>query len=357
MGLRERAASAILVLFLSKSPWRSVREIPAKESLSVLLRRLPANLTTAMSLASNSRKLSGNSASSNQRLYWSYTIVGSDSSADQSAREHVSHGPPHDPIRTNPCQLTHVIGVIDKLPEPKRYLRDAENPVKFYSDREFIRRFRFSKDTVVNVIVPLLTGPNQNARSLPVPPLIKLRFSYGISFGEQTGKLLWSHNSGYPDLHTPLAHGLYNSDSRVLLDIAIGEPGTRNADAHSSVLDVELSLVSRRRASRNLAANVERRSGVSSWALYRRAWPSSSENKDHSRMGSIDKISSLQAGRLGLLLALWNSSEPDPDSEWARKGGPRPTKVVLFTGKHSPEDPSTMNLPLLPGLGGRSRSL
>nr|CAD7204764.1 unnamed protein product [Timema douglasi] len=87
------------------------------------------------------------------------------------------------PLLTGPNQnarslpvppLIKVIGVIDKLPEPKRYLRDAENPVKFYSDREFIRRFRFSKDTVVNVIVPLLTGPNQNARSLPVPPLIKV---------------------------------------------------------------------------------------------------------------------------------------------------------------------------------------
>nr|CAD7203807.1 unnamed protein product [Timema douglasi] len=69
--------------------------------------------------------------------------------------------------------LVEVIGVIDKLPEPKGYLRDAENPVEFYSDREFIRRFRFNKSTVVNVIVPLLTGPNQNARGLPVPPLIK----------------------------------------------------------------------------------------------------------------------------------------------------------------------------------------
>nr|CAD7193722.1 unnamed protein product [Timema douglasi] len=70
--------------------------------------------------------------------------------------------------------LVEASGVIDKLSEPKRYLRDAENPVKFYYDREFIRRFRFSKDTVVNVIVPLLTGPNQNAHGLPVPPLIKV---------------------------------------------------------------------------------------------------------------------------------------------------------------------------------------
>nr|CAD7438339.1 unnamed protein product [Timema bartmani] len=60
--------------------------------------------------------------------------------------------------------LVEVIGVIDKLPEFKRYLRDAENSVEFYSDSEFIRRFRLSKDTMVNVIFPLLTGSTHDAR-------------------------------------------------------------------------------------------------------------------------------------------------------------------------------------------------
>nr|CAD7394179.1 unnamed protein product [Timema cristinae] len=59
---------------------------------------------------------------------------------------------------------------------------------------EFIRRFRFSKDTVVNVIVPLLAGPNQNARGLPVPPLIKvitaLRF-YGTGSFQTVKPRVW----------------------------------------------------------------------------------------------------------------------------------------------------------------------
>nr|CAD7204767.1 unnamed protein product [Timema douglasi] len=104
-------------------------------------------------------------------------------------RSPVSHGDMTilNPVwRPNEHEPDHVIGVIDKLPEPKRYLRDAENPVEFYSDREFIRRFRFSKDTVVNVIVHLLTGPNQKARGLPVTPLIKLVCGYLVRMSSTT---------------------------------------------------------------------------------------------------------------------------------------------------------------------------
>lgn len=57
----------------------------------------------------------------------------------------------------------------------KRYLRDATNPLEYYDDVAFTRRFRFTKDTVVIVLVPLLNlTQNVNNRGLPIPPLLQL---------------------------------------------------------------------------------------------------------------------------------------------------------------------------------------
>jgi hypothetical protein len=39
---------------------------------------------------------------------------------------------------------------------PKRYTRDALNPLEFYRDVEFKRRYRFSKDAVLHGILPLI---------------------------------------------------------------------------------------------------------------------------------------------------------------------------------------------------------
>nr|CAD7435405.1 unnamed protein product [Timema monikensis] len=59
---------------------------------------------------------------------------------------------------------------------PKRYLRDIDNPLEFYSEDEFRMRFRFSKDNVVNILHPLvedlLKKPDQ--RGLPLPSIQKL---------------------------------------------------------------------------------------------------------------------------------------------------------------------------------------
>ncbi|KAJ8931226.1 hypothetical protein NQ314_015898 [Rhamnusium bicolor] len=59
----------------------------------------------------------------------------------------------------------------------KRYIRDGENPLEFYEDVEFRKRYRFSKHVVTNVILPLILDGLQigiNNRGLPVSPLIKL---------------------------------------------------------------------------------------------------------------------------------------------------------------------------------------
>lgn len=58
----------------------------------------------------------------------------------------------------------------------RRYLRDAENPLEHYDNEEFRKRFRFSKDAVLNVLFPLLfIGQHtNNNRGLPIPPIIQL---------------------------------------------------------------------------------------------------------------------------------------------------------------------------------------
>ncbi|KAJ8970975.1 hypothetical protein NQ314_000949 [Rhamnusium bicolor] len=78
----------------------------------------------------------------------------------------------------------------------KRYIRDGENPLEFYEDVEFRKRYRFSKHVVTNVILPLILDGLQigiNNRGLPVSPLIKLliclRFYATGNFQNVTGDL------------------------------------------------------------------------------------------------------------------------------------------------------------------------
>jgi hypothetical protein len=60
----------------------------------------------------------------------------------------------------------------------RRYIRDAENPMEFYDNEEFRRRFRFSKNTVHLVLMPLVFNNQQlsgsNNRGLPIPPIFQL---------------------------------------------------------------------------------------------------------------------------------------------------------------------------------------
>lgn len=59
---------------------------------------------------------------------------------------------------------------------PKIYLRDAENSIEFYSGNEFQNRYRFSKNTVVNTILPLIVYNLEkvNYRGLPIQPVVLL---------------------------------------------------------------------------------------------------------------------------------------------------------------------------------------
>lgn len=62
---------------------------------------------------------------------------------------------------------------------PKRYIRDLDNPVEFYREHEFKNRYRFSKTTVMEVILPLIGDrlSKVNNRGLPFPPLLQLLLS------------------------------------------------------------------------------------------------------------------------------------------------------------------------------------
>ena len=72
--------------------------------------------------------------------------------------------------------------------QPKRYLRDLANPLEFYDDDDFRRRFRFGKQSVIDFLLPLvedhLSKPNN--RGLPVSPmhqlLLALRFFATASY-------------------------------------------------------------------------------------------------------------------------------------------------------------------------------
>ncbi|KAJ8929983.1 hypothetical protein NQ314_017271 [Rhamnusium bicolor] len=59
---------------------------------------------------------------------------------------------------------------------PKRYFRDVENPLECFRDDEFQNRYRFSKDSVRHIILPMIQNQlmKTNNRGLPIPPLIQL---------------------------------------------------------------------------------------------------------------------------------------------------------------------------------------
>lgn len=71
---------------------------------------------------------------------------------------------------------------------PRRYIRDVQNPLEFYRELEFKQRFRFSKDTTRNVLLPLVTEQlsKHSNRGLPISPMhqifVALRFYATGSF-------------------------------------------------------------------------------------------------------------------------------------------------------------------------------
>lgn len=75
-----------------------------------------------------------------------------------------------------------------RLRLPKRYIRDARNPFEWWSEEEFINRYRFRKESVIHYILPRIEGHLHKAsrRGLPISPikqlLLCLRFYATASF-------------------------------------------------------------------------------------------------------------------------------------------------------------------------------
>ncbi|KAJ8891843.1 hypothetical protein PR048_004397 [Dryococelus australis] len=57
---------------------------------------------------------------------------------------------------------------------PRRYLRDGQNPREYFSYVEFVKRFRFTKQTAWDTIEPLVAADDGDRRGLPVPPVLKV---------------------------------------------------------------------------------------------------------------------------------------------------------------------------------------
>lgn len=59
---------------------------------------------------------------------------------------------------------------------PKRYVRDAHNPLEWWNEIEFKKRYRFDKNTIINFIQPLVaeTLHKDSQRGLPIPPLLQV---------------------------------------------------------------------------------------------------------------------------------------------------------------------------------------
>jgi len=57
---------------------------------------------------------------------------------------------------------------------PKKYLRDDRNPFEAYTEKQFFRRYRFTKDIFFSVLLPLLGENNPQNRGLPISNTTKL---------------------------------------------------------------------------------------------------------------------------------------------------------------------------------------
>lgn len=65
-------------------------------------------------------------------------------------------------------------GIIVRL--AKRYIRNWENPIGFFEDIPFRKRYRFSKEAVIEILLPLVNARLRNItnRGLPISPLLQL---------------------------------------------------------------------------------------------------------------------------------------------------------------------------------------
>ncbi|KAH9367259.1 hypothetical protein HPB48_013618 [Haemaphysalis longicornis] len=80
----------------------------------------------------------------------------------------------------------------ENVPRPR--FRDRQNPLEYFSDGEFLYRYRFTKETVVDLLARLPVEENDTNRGLPIPPMLQLpialRFYGAGTFQVVTGDLV-----------------------------------------------------------------------------------------------------------------------------------------------------------------------
>ncbi|KAI4463265.1 hypothetical protein MML48_4g00015453 [Holotrichia oblita] len=103
---------------------------------------------------------------------------------------------------------------------PKRHIRDMQNPIEYYNNFEFKRRYRFDKRIVNDVLLPMVNGhlEKPSNRGLPLPPmlclLITLRYyatgNYQIVSADLRGVSQSSISRCIKLISTLFAHNLPN---------------------------------------------------------------------------------------------------------------------------------------------------
>ncbi|CAN7977856.1 unnamed protein product, partial [Ixodes persulcatus] len=88
-----------------------------------------------------------------------------------------------------------IFGNVYALPRvPRPSVRDRENPMERYNDGQFLARYRFTKETVRELLAMLPLQASADNRGLPLPPmlqlLVTLRFYGAGTFQIVTGDLV-----------------------------------------------------------------------------------------------------------------------------------------------------------------------
>ncbi|KAG0433728.1 hypothetical protein HPB47_019630 [Ixodes persulcatus] len=88
-----------------------------------------------------------------------------------------------------------IFGNVYALPRvPRPSVRDRENPMERYNDGQFLARYRFTKETLRELLAMLPLQVSADNRSLPLPPmlqlLVTLRFYGAGAFQIVTGDLV-----------------------------------------------------------------------------------------------------------------------------------------------------------------------
>ncbi|KYN05601.1 Putative nuclease HARBI1 [Cyphomyrmex costatus] len=94
----------------------------------------------------------------------------------------------------------------------KRYIRDVKNPLEYYADEEFRKRFRFNKIIVRDVLLPIISQDLEKPtmRGLPILPMMQLLIA-----------LMFYATNSFQIVHGDLRKYSQSSVSRIIKRVSI----------------------------------------------------------------------------------------------------------------------------------------